>query len=146
MKKYSMLFVLALLISQSVSRPQTGGGGTTGGASAVSTFNWQTPTTGDSGKWQAYFYRPVAIAKVYCSTDGLGTVSINLQIRPDTSPNTTGTTVLSAPITCTGTGASTATILNNSIPASSSLGYLVTPIVTATTGSAGIVRVAVVTQ
>lgn len=109
-------------------------------------FTWQNPSTSDSGKWQVYFSRPVLINKVYCNTDGLGTVTVNLEIRPEDQPNNTGTTVLASPLTCTGTGTSTATISNANIPGSPTFGYVVTPIITGTSGSPGFVRVAVLTQ
>lgn len=113
------------------------GAGSAGNAS----FSWANPVTGDSGKWQAQYSQAATISKVYCSTDA-GTLDLNFQIRTEDFPNSTGTTVLASSLVCTTSGASTAVILNDSIPAD----RLLTPIVTATSGSPGVVRTTVVTQ
>ena len=117
-----------------------------GNAGGVANFVWLTPGTGDSGKWRAYYNTTRTITKIYCSTDGLGTVSLNFEIRPQDSPNNTGTTVLTDPLVCTGSGTETSTILNDTIPGTLSFGYLVVANVTETSGSPGLIQTAVVTQ
>jgi len=110
------------------------------------TFNLETPSTSDSGKYGGYYSRTVTIVKVSCNTDGLGTVSVNFEIRPEDSPNSAGTTVLAAPLTCTGSGTSTTSILNDVIPGTISFGYFVTLTIPATSGTPGKVWAAVVTR
>jgi len=115
-------------------------------ASVNPNFNWQTPSAADSGKWAVYYNKVRTITKIYCKTDGLGTLDLNFEIRPEDHGNDAGTVVLAAPITCTGTGTSTSTILNAVIPGSSTFGYILTPTAISITGTPGYALVSVITQ
>lgn len=107
----------------------------------TSNFNWETPSTADSGKWLAYYSNAATITSIFCFTDA-GTVNLNFEIRTKDAPHATGTTVLAAPVACNSSGATVTDILNDAIPAN----RILTPIVTATSGSPPKISAAVVTQ
>lgn len=102
-------------------------------------FNWESPTSADSGKWFSHYSIPATIYRVYCSTD-TGIADVNFEIRLETAPNTAGDAVLASDLTCTDTGASTSTIQNAEILAN----RLLTPTVTSTSGSPGVLRMAAI--
>lgn len=95
----------------------------------------EVPATTDSGNFQFEPKNVINIKRIACSVDS-GTVSINLNIRTEASPNTSGTNVLSTPLTCTPTTGVTTTFLNPVVPVTSPVAM----IITATSGSPGVVR------
>lgn len=99
-------------------------------------FSVPDPVTGDNGRYHVSFPYAVTITRVYCSTNdsgaGTATVNANLDERAEATPNTTGTSVLSAALVCdTGTRTSCAsgcdvnTITNGGIAANAPIVLLV---------------------
>lgn len=99
-------------------------------------FDLLTPQLADSGTFQHALNQKTAFARVYCSTD-TGTASINIDVRAPSTPNTSGTSALASPIACNTTMTVSTTFATGVIAANSPLALLVS----ATSGSPGIVRV-----
>jgi hypothetical protein len=100
-------------------------------------FALDFPTLLDTGLLQHKIGVPANITRISCTTD-IGTVSINLDVRAEVSPNTPGTLVLTSPLVCAAnTTVSTATFVNPSVPANAPVALVVTGI----SGGSGIVRV-----
>jgi hypothetical protein len=72
----------------------------TRGAFAI---NITQPLVTDDGLFQYLDPYPYGIASVLCSTDS-GSVTINLDVRPASTPNAPGAVVLPAALVCTSTG------------------------------------------
>jgi hypothetical protein len=100
-----------------------------------------SPALADSGVYQHKVARQYTIQRISCSTD-VGTVSINFDIRNESSPNDPGNPVLSASLVCSSGTASTVTFANAVVFANSPVAL----IVTATNGTPSVVRVHVYTQ
>lgn len=66
------------------------------------------PVAGDSGTVQLMFPTAVTLTRVACSTD-VGTVSIQFDERAAATPNTAGSDIFSAALSCTTTQAATTT-------------------------------------
>ena len=99
-------------------------------------FDLQSPQTTDSGTFQWEPKNQLKLSRLSCSCD-VGTVSINLDIRTESAPNTTGTLVLSSPLVCTPTTGVTTTFAVPIVPGSSPVAL----IIAATSGNPGVVRV-----
>jgi hypothetical protein len=57
------------------------------------------PTTADTNKFQFQFSAPVTLQEIGCSTD-VGTVTIQMDKRGETTPNTAGTNALTSSLVC----------------------------------------------
>ena len=99
-------------------------------------INIFSPTTSDTNKVQIYFGQAVTITRVACSTD-TGTVTIQLDERAEATPNTAGTDVMSATLTCDTDSQVTTSFSNAGIAADAPLNLQVT----ATAGTPGVVRI-----
>jgi hypothetical protein len=102
----------------------------------VITWTLLDPTTADSGFLRARLPAAATIITVACDTD-TGTVSINPQKRSRTTPNTAGTNALSSALVCDSNAEETSTINSAGISASELLAL----VVTATSGTPGVVNV-----
>jgi hypothetical protein len=100
------------------------------------TLSLETPAPTDSGTFQWEPKNPLVLKRIACSTD-VGSASVNLEVRTESAPNSTGTAVLSVPLTCVPTTATTTTFATASIPAQSPVALLITGV----SGNPGIVRV-----
>ena len=80
---------------------------------APETISWaiSDPATADSGNLQWLAAKGVTITQVDCSTD-VGTVTIQLDERTKTTPNTSGTDVLTAPLVCDSDNETTTSFTN----------------------------------
>lgn len=96
------------------------------GANYVQPISWnlETPTTNDSGKFQANSGLGGTITKLKCYTIGSGTASISVEIR--SVPNSTGTDILASPLTCSTTENSTTTFSTSALPADTNLALKIT--------------------
>ena len=63
-------------------------------------FTLFEPVTGDSGRIQWEPGRAITITRVYCSVKAATSVTLNLDKRTETTPDTAGTDVLSAGLVC----------------------------------------------
>jgi hypothetical protein len=79
-------------------------------------MNLESPVVGDSGVFQWKPKHPVTLTRISCSTDA-GSVSVNLDVRTESAPNVPGTSVLSAPLSCTPTTGITTTFAQAVLPA-----------------------------
>lgn len=113
-----------------------GGGGTNIGPGNSGSIAILTPTSGDSGAVQFKIALSTTLVRLSCSTD-VGTASINLEIRTETAPNTTGTSVLASPLNCGTTTVVTTGFSVAAIPAYAPVALIVTGV----SGSPGVVRV-----
>jgi hypothetical protein len=118
--------------------PKNGGTGGTDFPTGSVNIVVENPLTTDSGKFQFTPKQNVTAQSVYCSVDQGNIVSINLEERTASAPNSTGTAILAVPLPCTGSGASS----NNFAIQSLAAGQPVALIITSENGSPGIVRVA----
>jgi hypothetical protein len=100
-----------------------------------------SPAIADTGVYQHKVARQYTIQRISCSTDA-GTVSINFDIRNESSPNDPGNPVLSTPLVCSSATASTVTLANPVVLANSPVAL----VVTATNGTPTVVRIHVSTQ
>lgn len=74
------------------------------------------PSTADTGKFQWKPKNNLTLTRVSCDTDQ-GSAQINFELRSEASPNSSGTAVLSAPLTCgSNTTASTTSFAVSSVP------------------------------
>jgi hypothetical protein len=103
--------------------------------------NIPSPVTADSGTFQHKLGRAYTVLSVSCSTDQ-GTASINFDIRSEDLPNTPGTQLLPVPLVCNSTTASTSTIASPNVGA----GLPAAVLITATSGTPGVVRIHVSTK
>jgi hypothetical protein len=94
------------------------------------------PTTAESGAAQFYWQRAVTLERIACSTDA-GTVSINLNERAESTPNTSGSDALSASLMCD-TDSQTTTSFSDSVQAAD---VPIALTITATSGAPTVVRV-----
>jgi hypothetical protein len=99
------------------------------------TINLENPTAADAGKFQWKPKNPLTLTRLSCSTDN-GTATVNFDIRQESTPNTTGTQVLSSPLTCTTSTGSTTAIANSYVPSLSPVALLVI-----TANGASVVRI-----
>jgi hypothetical protein len=100
-----------------------------------------SPVSDDSGIYQHKAGRAYTITRISCSTDQ-GTVSINLDVRGESTPNTDGTLVMGAPLVCNASTASSTTFVSSAVSANSPVAL----IINSTNGSPNVVRVHVFTQ
>ncbi len=91
-------------------------------------FNLESPTIADSGKWKHRLLRASNVVEIACNTIGGGTASVNIEIR--SVPTVAGTNILAAPIVCGATETISTTFAVTVIPARS---YLALAITAATT-------------
>lgn len=84
----------------------------------TNTISWAIadPATADSGNIQNLFQYAVTITEVNCSTD-TGTMTIQLDERVLTTPNTAGTDVMTAQLVCDNNNQQTTTFTNAAIAA-----------------------------
>lgn len=99
-------------------------------------INIFTPTTADTNKIQFDFPQAVTIQEIHCSTD-VGTVTIQLDERVKTTPNTAGTNVMTASLVCDSDDQSTTAFDNAGIAADAPVNLQIT----ATATSPTIVRI-----
>lgn len=99
-------------------------------------INLENPTPADTGKFQWKPKNGLTLTRISCSVDG-GTVSVNLEIRTESTPNSPGTLVLSTPLVCPSFTADTIIFANAHVSSSSPVALAVST----TTGSPGIVRI-----
>lgn len=98
-----------------------------------------TPVIGNSGQYQFKYAQGGNITRISCSTDQ-GTVSINLEVRAEGSPNSAGTVVLGSALVCNSNTAVTTTMANPTYTANAPVALTIS----ATSGSPSVVRVHVV--
>lgn len=94
------------------------------------------PTTGETNKVQWQYARPATLDRVRCSTD-VGTVTINLDKRGQTTPNTAGTNAMSTTMACD----TNSEIVSSFSSASVATNEVLNLQITATTGSPTVVRI-----
>jgi len=107
-------------------------------------FDLPSPSVGDSALYEHKLQSPGQIVRVSCSTDQ-GTASINLDLRQESTPNTTGTSVLGSALVCNSNTAITTTIATPAYSANSPIALLIS----GTSGTPSVVRVhvaAIITQ
>jgi hypothetical protein len=108
---------------------------------STASMNLETPTTGDSGKFQFKFAAPVTVRRISCSTDS-GTVTINLEQRSESTPNTSGTAVLGSGLVCDATSPSQTSFAAAVVAQEAPLALTIS----ATSGNPGVVRIHVETS
>lgn len=113
-------------------------GGTNGTDFPTGSVNFvvENPLTTDSGKFQFTPKSNINPVSVYCSTDQGNSVSINFEERTPSAPNSTGTSLLSVALACTGNGASSNNFAISTLAAANPVALIVTNV----TGNPGIVR------
>jgi hypothetical protein len=94
------------------------------------------PVAGDTNKVQLQFQAATTLQKVACSTDA-GTVSINLDKRSETTPNTAGTNALASALVCDSNREETTSFSSATVAANQVLNLQIT----GTAGSPGVVRI-----
>lgn len=99
-------------------------------------YNLSSPSVGDSGLYQAKVSQAVTLTRVSCDTDS-GTVTVNLDVRQEATPNIAGATVLTASLTCDNNGESSTAFMTSAVAANSPVSLLVTGV----SGSPKVVRV-----
>jgi hypothetical protein len=110
--------------------PSSGSGG-----SAFS-INLLNPTSGDSGLVQWKPASIVSLSRISCDVD-TGSATINFELRTEISPNVAGTQVLTVPLTCGVTTASSSSFSNFTVPARTPVALTIS----STAGSPTVVRV-----
>ncbi|HZP34164.1 MAG TPA: hypothetical protein VFB23_12465 [Candidatus Acidoferrales bacterium] len=100
------------------------------------TFSLENPQPSDSGLFQWKPKNGLTLTRISCSTDS-GTAAINLEVRSEASPNAAGTQILSTPLSCSPSTASTTSFSASSVPGSSPVAL----IVSSTSGAPIVVRV-----
>ena len=83
---------------------QQGPVGPAGTTASGFSINIASPGTADSGLYQHKIADGYTIIRVSCSTDA-GTVTVQLELRSENTPNTPGVNVLSSPLVCNSTTA-----------------------------------------
>jgi len=97
----------------------------------------ELPTPADTGKFQWKPKNALTITRLSCDTDQ-GSVDLNLELRTEASPNSSGTAMLSTPLTCgPNTTASTLTFAVSVVPSSTPVALSIVSV----SGSPLIVRI-----
>lgn len=102
----------------------------------TATIELENPSTADTGKFQWKARNALNITRVSCSTDS-GTVSVNLDQRSESTPNASGSPVLSVALLCSSSTSSANSFLNSSVASNAPVALLIT----ALTGAPNVVRV-----
>ncbi|MDE1940686.1 MAG: hypothetical protein KGI66_01055 [Patescibacteria group bacterium] len=108
---YVSLLLAGIVIfsyAQSSTTPVIGVGGPTAKSIVL-----LAPTTGQTNYAQLSYPSQAKITRVSCATDA-GTVTINFDIRSESTPNTAGSNVLSSALVC-GTSSAFTTSIQNSL-------------------------------
>jgi len=101
-------------------------------------LNLENPTPADAGKFQWEPKNALTITRIFCATDPGNSVTINLDVRTESSSNNPAASqILTVPLQCTENGVSTTSFASDSVPAQSPVALL--PL--AISGTPGIVRV-----
>ena len=110
--------------------------GATASIPASFSFDLPSPSVGDSALYEHKLQKSGKIVRVSCSTDQ-GTATINLDLRQESSPNSSGTQVLSSPLVCTSNTAIATSLANPVYAANSPIALLIS----GTSGTPSVVRV-----
>lgn len=110
--------------------------GTAASITASFSFDLPSPSVGDSALYEHKLQKSGKIVRLSCSTDQ-GTASINLDLRQESTPNTSGTQVLASPLVCTSNTAVAVSLSNPTYTANSPVALLIS----GTSGSPSVVRV-----
>lgn len=100
------------------------------------TFDLENPTAADAGKFQWKPKNGLTLTRISCSVDQ-GSAAINLDLRQESTPNVSGTQVLSTPLACTANTGATTSIANPNVSSLTPVALLVV----AASGGVSVVRV-----
>jgi len=103
----------------------------------IQSFTLFDPVTTDSGRAQVMFPYAVTVTSVSCSVKAATSAAINLDERAFATPDTAGTAVLTADLTCDADGATSTTFTNAGIAANVPLALTIS----AVTGTPDTLRV-----